>query len=315
MSIVAIDLETAGLLFSDVTYEFCIAMSTGATVPTSGNTLTPATSGSEIYLLENPNVLEDSVFRVFVTADSTKEAKGIFSPIDGDIASQTSLNILQNSVENIGGGRLRIQTTLVDQVIAESGDNWVKVLVVVNDSLGVLFDPADIVDPGAGREYNGVGAKFADSDDDQVVMYKDNLGTALDTVGVCHHTPQANKPQILEREANGLYYFWMNSTATGNALPVGQLNSLFGFFDITQDAATYSPSGSFLIQDTDPSSHVHILFTIIVSEDTGTNERLDEIIIDIADHETARATMQSRTEGTGYDPNTSSLKNIKDTIG
>ena len=223
--------------------------------------------------------------------------------------------LIQSSVDNFTGGVQRIQSSLSSQIIAASGDNWIKVLVLVNNSLGVLFDPADIVDPIPSRLYNGVGATFSDIEDNQVVMYKDNIGTTLDTVTLCAHAPQSNKPQILERDANGLYYFWMNSTATGNALPVGQLKALFGMFDITQTAATYSGSSPYLIQDTDPSSHLHILFAINVAADSGTNERLDDIIIDIADHETARATMQTRLEGTGYDPAQNSLKNIKDTIG
>lgn len=228
---------------------------------------------------------------------------------------QTEHGLLESGISNIGSGISRIQTSLVDQVLVPSGNNWVKVVVLVNDSIGTLFDPADIVDPSGSPVYNGVGAKFTDIDDDQVIMYKDNVGTPLDQVTLCAHAPQSNKPQILERDAHGLYYYWMNATATGNALPVGQLKTLFGLFDITQAEATYSGSSPFLIQDTDPSSHLHILFSITVSAETGTNERLDDIIEDIAEHETARATMQSRAEGTGYDPAQNSLKNIKDTIG
>lgn len=229
--------------------------------------------------------------------------------------TQTSVNLVQNSVDNIVGGVLRIQTSLVNQVITPSGDNWVKVLVLISDNFGALFDPADIVDPSGNPIYNGVGAKFSDIDDNQVVMYKDNLGTPLDTVAVCQHAPQDNKPQILERDAHGLYYYWMNATATGNALPIGQLKTLFAFFDITQTDATYSGTTPFLIQDTDPTSHLHILFSVTVSTDNGTNERLDDIIDDIANHEAARDTMQTRIEGTNYDPDQNSLKNIKDTIG
>ena len=228
---------------------------------------------------------------------------------------QTEHGLLESGISNIGSGISRIQTSLVDQVLVPSGNNWVKVVVLVNDSLGTLFDPADIVDPSGSPVYNGVGAKFSDIDDDQVVMYKDNVGTPLDQAALCAHAPQSNKPQILERDGHGLYYYWMNATVTGNALPLGQLKTLFGLFDITQAEATYSGTSPFLIQDTDPSSHLHILFSITVSAETGTNERLDDIIVDIAEHETARATMESRIEGTGYDPAQNSLKNIKDRIG
>ena len=228
---------------------------------------------------------------------------------------QTEHGLLDSAISNISSGISRIQTSLVDQVLVPSGNNWVKVVVLVNDSDGVLFDPADIVDPFGSPIYNGVGVKFTDIDDDQVVMYKDNVGTPLDQVTLCAHAPQSNKPQILERDAHGLYYYWLNATATGNALPIGQLKAVFGLFDITQAAATYSGTSPFLIQDTDPSSHLHILFAITVSAETGTNERLDEIIEDIAEHETARATMQTSIEGIGYDSAQNSLKNIKDRIG
>ena len=228
---------------------------------------------------------------------------------------QTEHGLLESGISNIGSGISRIQTSLVDQVLVPSGNNWVKVVVLVNDSNGVLFDPADITDPFGPQVYNNIGAKFTDIDDDQVVMYKDNTGTPLDQVTLCAHIPQANKPQLLERDGHGLYYYWMNATATGDVLPIGQLKTIFGMFDIPQETATYSSSGSFLIQDTDPSSHLHILFSVTISAETGTNERLDDIIEDIAEHETARATMQSRIEGNGYDPAQNSLKNIKDTIG
>ena len=228
---------------------------------------------------------------------------------------QTEHGLLESGIANIGSGISRIQTSLVDQVLVSSGNNWIKVVVLVNDSNGALFDPADIIDPSGPQAYDNIGAKFTDINDDQVIMYKDNVGTPLDQVTLCAHAPQSNKPQLLERDGHGLYYYWMNATAIGDVLPVGQLKAVFGLFDITQTEATYSGTSPFLIQDTDPSAHLHILFAIAVLAETGTNERLDGIIVDIADHETARATMQSRAEGTGYDPAQNSLKNIKDSIG
>lgn len=290
----------------------------------SFSSITDAASASEVgngwYNVNLINVnghtdtIGDLIVRVTATgADSAERLLNVVENIEVD--TYTAVNLVQNSVDNIEGGVLRIQTSLVNQIITPTGDNWVKVLVLISDSLGALFDPADIIDPSGSPVYNGVGATFSDIDDDQVVMYKNNTGTPLDQVAVCHHTAQGNKPQILERDAHGLYYYWMNATATGNALPLGQLKTLFAFFDITQANATYSGTTPFLIQDTDPTSHLHILFAVTVSADTGTNGRLDEIITDIAEHESARASMQTRLEGTGYDPSQNSLKNIKDRIG
>ena len=198
-----------------------------------------------------------------------------------ETALTTEHGLLQNGIDNIEGGVLRIQTSLVDQVLVPSGNNWVKVVVLVNDNLGALFDPADIVDPSGSPIYNGVGAKFSDIDDDQVIMYKDDIGTPLDQVNLCAHAPQDNKPQILERDAHGLYYYWMNATATGNVLPVGQLRTLFALFDITQAAATYSGTSPFLIQDTDPTSHLHILFSVNILAEAGITEKLNTIIADV----------------------------------
>ena len=309
----------------------------------SFSTITAAASASEVASgwyninLTNTNnhtdTIGDLIVRATATgADSAERLLNVVENIEVDTYTalgtheaaraamettlQTEHGLLESGISNIGSGISRIQTSLVDQVLVPSGsNNWVKVVVLVNDSVGALFDPADIVDPSGSPVYNGVGIKFSDIDDDQVVMYKDNVGTPLDQVTLCAHAPQSNKPQILERDAHGLYYYWMNATATGNALPVGQLKTLVGLFDIIQAEATYSGVSPFLIQDTDPSSHLHILFAITVSAETGTNERLDDIIEDIAEHETARATMQTRIEGTNYDPNQNSLKNIKDTIG
>lgn len=276
----------------------------------------PSTAPTKTFILEDqPNPYSVTLDSSTADVDPMSIDVWITSKYSWELSTQTSVDLVQSSVDNFTGGVQRIQTSLSSQTIATSGDNWIKVIVLVNDSLGVLFDPADIVDPTPSRLYNGVGAKFTDIEDDQVIMYKDNLGTALDTVALCQHAPQSNKPQILERDSTGLYHFWMNATATGDALPVGQLKSLFGFFDITQTAATYSGVDPFLIQDTEPSSHIHILVAINVSADTGTNEKLDAITLDIAEHEVARATMQTRTEGAGYDPAQNSLKNIKDRIG
>ena len=79
-----IDLAVTGKVIGDLTYSWCKKMSDSSTVSTSGSTLTERANG--IYIIDNPNVTEDTDFRVYVTADSYKYAVGIFSPADGDIA-------------------------------------------------------------------------------------------------------------------------------------------------------------------------------------------------------------------------------------
>lgn len=101
MAKVPIDLELSNLDISDITYEFCKTVSILSTVSTVGSSLSECVSGSEIYILDNPNVTEDSVFRVFVTIDSTKEAKGVFSPADGDIALESTSQGLSGDIQNV----------------------------------------------------------------------------------------------------------------------------------------------------------------------------------------------------------------------
>ncbi len=242
----------------------------------------------EIVIKSDLEVFLDSIMRGTDSAalDATVAKESTLGTHETNRATMettlvTGHGLLQNGIDNIEGGVLRIQTSLVDQVLVPSGNNWVKVVVLVNDNLGALFDPADIVDPSGSPVYNGVGAKFSDIDDDQVIMYKDDIGTPLDQVNLCAHAPQANKPQILERDAHGLYYYWMNATIDGNVLPVGQLKTLFALFDITQAAATYSGTSPFLLQDTDPTSHLHILFSVNILAEAGITEKLNTIIADV----------------------------------
>ena len=79
-----IDLITTGLVIGDLTIDWVKKISDGVAVSQTSHTLTER--GSGIYLYSNPNITEDSDFRIHVTADSSKYAVGYLSPADGDIA-------------------------------------------------------------------------------------------------------------------------------------------------------------------------------------------------------------------------------------
>ena len=198
------------------------------------------------------------VLRVTLTDNTEKDIYDrVGAPTLGSVSEDVAF--LQNTVDNLGFSQ-RLQSTLTDIIQAPLGDNYIQILVLIVDSNDSLFDPADITDPGIGpRNYNGVGAVFSDISGGRVVMFKDALGTPLDSMGLCHHTGQPNGPQLLVRQSTGIYAFWINATATGDALPLGQLNAIFGFFDIAQIDATYGPS---FINDTVPSSHKRIINSV-----------------------------------------------------
>jgi hypothetical protein len=98
MAFTVIDLGQSGLVLANLTTNWCKKIATGSSVTMSGALLTER--GNGIYVLENPNVIVDTDFRIYETAAPIRYAVGIFSPADGNIAIET-------------GGRL---TTVFDSV-------------------------------------------------------------------------------------------------------------------------------------------------------------------------------------------------------
>ena len=121
MAKVVIDLTSIGLTLSSLTLSasgaWCKTTATNTDVSTGGSTLTER--GNGIYILDNPNVIEDSDFRVYVTSDNTKYAVGIFSPADGDLARRSEVAkpsdiLIDPDTDKIDGSLLdrAISTTL-----------------------------------------------------------------------------------------------------------------------------------------------------------------------------------------------------------
>ena len=87
MSKQVINLTSTGLVIGDITVDWCKKLSDGGNVSVSNLALEER--GSGIYILDNPDVTEDSDFRVHETATPGNYAVGVFSPADGDIARQS----------------------------------------------------------------------------------------------------------------------------------------------------------------------------------------------------------------------------------
>jgi hypothetical protein len=181
--------------------------------------------------------------------------------------------LILSGLANLGSIN-QVSTSLRDMVQVASGDSWLEVEIFLKDIDGNKFDPADITNPGGGsRAYNGVGAEFEDETGAMIVMY-DDAHSPLSTVALCHHTSETNKPQIIPRISEGYYRFRVNRTATGNALPLGQLRMNVGFFNIVQVDASY---GATHITDTTPTSHLEQSFVINVNESLGIQGLVDQV--------------------------------------
>lgn len=99
-----IELENTGLVIGDLTFDWCKKLSDNSSVSTAAATLTERSGG--FYIL-NITVTEDTDFKVHVTADSTKYAVGILSPADGDLARQTTADIIAADVAGLDGAAMR----------------------------------------------------------------------------------------------------------------------------------------------------------------------------------------------------------------
>lgn len=163
---------------------------------------------------------------VWDTGEAVRRYGSEFFPVAPDNAS-TALILDRVSSMTVA---TRVMATLPTEGIrARSGDRFIKVTVLLFDSEGVAFDPADHgdIEPDPVL-YDGLGLEASDESGAMWVCYKDSDGTPLDTVAECHHTGGDVLPQVLERTSAGTYFFWMN---LDDAEPLGARNFLFGWFD------------------------------------------------------------------------------------
>jgi hypothetical protein len=94
MAKVLIELSATGLAIGGLTFDFCKRVTDPSQdVVTSAAVLSELGSGA--YVLDVA-VTEDTAFRVHVTADPADYAIGIFSNADGDLALQSSIELLED---------------------------------------------------------------------------------------------------------------------------------------------------------------------------------------------------------------------------
>ena len=84
-----IDLTSTGLVIGDITVDWINQISNDASVALTSHTLTER--GNGIYVYDNPNVTEDSDFRLHETATPANSVVGILSLADGDLALDSTV--------------------------------------------------------------------------------------------------------------------------------------------------------------------------------------------------------------------------------
>jgi hypothetical protein len=105
------------------------------------------------------------------------------------------------------------------------------------DGDGNTWTNIGATDPSTTALHNGFGVTCADEAGSGWELYADNVGTPLARVSECHHWDQSNKPQIMVRQATGLYSFWMN---VDDAEADRTIYLTMGWFDKARFEAGYS---------------------------------------------------------------------------
>lgn len=98
-TVIRLGRANTGLVLADMTIDFCKKISDGTAVLTEGMTMRH--DGVGVYVLDNPNVTEDTTISLYKTADNTIESVGIFSLSDGDIARQSQLALARADITDI----------------------------------------------------------------------------------------------------------------------------------------------------------------------------------------------------------------------
>ena len=119
MSRQLIDLTSTGLVIGDLTFDWIKKISDGTVVSQSGHTLTER--GNGIYIYDNPNVVEDSDFRIHPTATPANYAVGYLSPSDGILYDKAQL--LFSLIESQRGGHTGISEMIFWDPISGNDSN------------------------------------------------------------------------------------------------------------------------------------------------------------------------------------------------
>jgi hypothetical protein len=85
----------------------------------------------------------------------------------------------------------------------------------------------------------GFGVLARDDAGNNWELYSDNTGTPLTDVSECYHRTQSIKPQALQRDTTGIYYFWMNVDYLEAS---GSRHFFFSWFDRARGDVAYAGS-------------------------------------------------------------------------
>ncbi|MCK5607521.1 hypothetical protein KAR91_36900, partial [Candidatus Pacearchaeota archaeon] len=161
-----IDLTTTGLAIGDLTFDWIKQLSNNASVSQTGHALTPR--GNGIYVYSNPNITEDSDFRVHITADSSKKAVGYLSPADGDLARDSVCT----------------EVRLAELDAANLPQDIADVSALVTAAAPVPFTPDASSVVVAGTETSGTFASTATDDNNRWIIT--DTGTGIEVTAECN---------------------------------------------------------------------------------------------------------------------------------
>ena len=90
-----------GVSISNIQWDFCKKISDMSNVATTSSSLIEM--GLGCYILYNPNITEDTAFRIKLTDNPDYYCTGVLSLVDGDAARQSTLNTSSTTIlQNLG---------------------------------------------------------------------------------------------------------------------------------------------------------------------------------------------------------------------
>lgn len=130
-----INLTSTGLVFGDITIDWCKKISDDTDVSQVGMTLVER--GNGFYKLTNPNITEDTDFYVKETATPANFAIGIFGIADGDMALQsTLLTVPAETATQVDSSSVIAKEASLDSVKGSGFDTGQHSLTNIKNTIG-----------------------------------------------------------------------------------------------------------------------------------------------------------------------------------
>lgn len=142
MSKTVVDLTNTGLVIGSLTVDWVKQISDGASVSLTSHAL--AERGNGIYIYSNPNVTEDSDFRIHETATPANSVVGVLSLADGDLALDSTV-AKELTLSSHEASRSTMEATLVaehdaTQVLLTNGTYGLAALQVLVDAIDTSIE-------------------------------------------------------------------------------------------------------------------------------------------------------------------------------